>query len=173
MNKQKFSPEAPSTSNMNELASFFWRQLQEISALYTEENVREFLSWHTQSELANKVIDPQRFFRIIRDEKGNIIAYFESKQSGQEDMEDVQVIQWFFVKEEHRERWALKVLWKEFIEWCEANNYTIIWSYTALQNEVSKDVHRRLLDEIPTVQNLGWTDMWKYTKSLPLYSEWD
>lgn len=168
MHKPIFIPNSPDESNLTELTSFFWRQLQEISAQYNEEDIKKFLSWHTQHELHGKIQDPTRFFRVIRDKNWTIIAYFESKQCSEKDMEEVQVIQWFFVKEEYRRKWALTSIWKQFLRWCKENGYQFIWSYTTLQNEVSKAVHRRLLDTTPSQTRLGNTPVLKYGKFLPL-----
>ena len=173
MNTPHFSPESPDEYNITELTSFFWRQLQWISSMYTDEDREKFLSWHTQEQFSQKINDPKRFFRIIRDKKWTIIAYFESKQSSEEDTEDMQVIQWFFVKDEYRNKWALKSMWNEFIEWCRKNNYTIVWSYTSLQNEVSKAVHRKLMDIIPVQAKIGNTDFLKYGKFLSPINEED
>ena len=96
--------------------------------------------YHHPVELIEKMADPTRFFRIVRDEEtGEILAYFESKQSAQ--YTDTQVVQWIFVSEKVRQQLLAKKIWQEFEEWCRHKDYKSIWSFAALRNTISQQVH--------------------------------
>jgi GNAT superfamily N-acetyltransferase len=146
--------------NPEELASVFWLFLDEISSYYEAESIQNFRSWHTEDELREKIDDSKRFFRIVRDEKWEIIAYFESKSHSDAQIEWVQVIQWFFVKPQYRKSGILKDLFKKFETWCRENGYNSIWSYTALRNDVWFQVHTILFDERDIVNVWFWDVHW-------------
>lgn len=161
----EYKPIIPDKENPAELSDRFSLFLDEIKVYYTPELIEKFISWHDSESLTEKIDDPTRFFRVIRDELWNIIAYFESKRHHDESMNDIQVIQWFFVHEWYRNQWALKSMWKEFVGWCEKNGYRYIWSYTALQNKVSQDVHASLFSERDIV-DIGFGPVHWYRKDL-------
>lgn len=65
---------------------------------YTKEEYDMFLSWHQPRDLVNKILDPNRFFRIIRDKEGKIIGYFESRKKDK----TTEVVQWVLIDKSHR-----------------------------------------------------------------------
>ncbi len=128
----------PQLSDSAELSLTFDEFLASLSQYYTLEELSEFRSYHTVWELEEKLSDPSRFFRIVRNEHGEIIACFESKQGS---IPSMQRVQWFFVLPRHQQKGILKILFQEFEEWCKINNYNIIWSIAALENRVSIKTH--------------------------------
>ena len=59
-----------------------------------------FLSWHQPRDLVEKILDPDRFFRIIRDDTGKIIGYFESRMKDRE----TEVVQWVLIDASQRRK---------------------------------------------------------------------
>ncbi len=118
--------------------------LEEIASQYPYARILAFKKWHSAESLVEKFNDKTRFFRILRWENGQILAYFESKQCWEVGKENVQVIQWFFVWWDVRRQWILRQIWEQFVEWCSINGYEYIWSMTTLQNHISQNVHRAL-----------------------------
>lgn len=74
-------------------------QIQQLTSrvLITREEQKDYIDWHTTESMKEKIADQTRFFRLIRDADGKIIAYFESKQHS--DYADTQVVQWILVDE--------------------------------------------------------------------------
>lgn len=51
-------------------------------------------------ELIEKIMDPERFFRIIRNNSGKIVGYFESRQNyNHQTAFKEEVVQWVFIDE--------------------------------------------------------------------------
>ena len=124
-----------------ELADAFRRFFKWIEKYYKKEQIKNFREWHTSESLEWKIDDPTRFFRVVRDDFGDIIAYFESRGNPEEKRQSVQ---WFLVDPKYRKNWILKSIWQDFEAWCRKNEYSSIWSVNSLENKVSEEVHRRL-----------------------------
>lgn len=125
-----------------DIAVFFQRELiylmQEYG--YTKEEYDMFLSWHQPRDLVNKILDPNRFFRIIRDKEGKIIGYFESRKKDK----TTEVVQWVLIDKSHRGQWFSKIIWEEFFKYCKLQWRTIILSFAKSQNKASCHMHQWL-----------------------------
>ncbi len=117
---------------------------------YSEKLIQKYLSWHTPNELIEKMLDPTRFFRIIRDTDGRIIAYFESKEHSM--YKDTQVMQWMLIDEKYRKNGQATRVYEEFKKWCLENNYTSVWSYADIGNHASRKWHMKILPESYTTR---------------------
>ena len=102
----------------------------------------DYIDWHIAQSLREKISDPTRFFRLIRDTSGHLIAYFESKQHSQ--YSDTQVVQWILVDEFHRSTGLSKILRREFYNWCQSHGYTSTWTYVHQNNAESQAAHENL-----------------------------
>lgn len=134
-------------THVSDVVDFFVRELEALSKhypeAYDEENIAQYIRDHQMGEMLQKIHDPSRFFRIIRNEKGVVIGYFESKQNSI--YPDTQTIQWIFIDEAYRWSGLARQLWDEFTSWCHENSYKSVWSFVALQNTISQEVHRKLM----------------------------
>ena len=65
--EERFDPRRPFAGV--DIALFFQKELRDLVEKYgySEEEYRLFLSWHQPKDLVEKILDPNRFFRIIRD----------------------------------------------------------------------------------------------------------
>lgn len=138
----------PKTQQAIDMSQFFTTEFCKLSDAYPDSYPKDdrklYNDYHHPVELIEKMRDPTRFFRIVRDdETGEILAYFESKQSTQ--YNDTQVVQWIFVSEEARQQWLARYIWQEFEKWCRLNGYKSIWSFVALRNTISQQVHETLM----------------------------
>lgn len=94
-------PTAPYQGNINDLYHFFALRLEEMRKFgWSEEGIREFHGYHHPHVLADRLPDPTRFFRVVYNEKREIVGYFESKRNGTD--EHMQVVQWIMVREDCR-----------------------------------------------------------------------
>lgn len=94
-------PTAPYQGNINELYQFFALRLEEMSKLgWSQEGIRKFHEYHHPHALSDKLQDSSRFFRVVYNEKKEIIGYFKSKQNGVDTQ--TQVVQWIMVREDCR-----------------------------------------------------------------------
>lgn len=101
IHNDNLEPTAPRKENINDLYHFFALRLEEMRKFgWSEEGIREFHGYHHPHVLSDRLPDPTRFFRVVYNEKREIVAYFESKQHGID--EHTQVIQWFMVREDYR-----------------------------------------------------------------------
>lgn len=108
----------------------------------TEEEEKNYIDWHTAESLREKISNPTRFFRLIRDTSGDLIAYFESKQHSQ--YTDTQVVQWILVDQLYRKTGLSKILRREFYIWCQSHGYTSTWTYVHQNNAESQAAHENL-----------------------------
>lgn len=148
------------------ISEFFTTEFWKLSDAYRDNYPRDdrklFTDYHHPVELIEKMSDPTRFFCIVRDdETGEILAYFESKQSAQ--YKDTQVVQWIFVSEKVRQQWLARYMWQEFEEWCRLKGYTSMWSFVALKNTISQQVHETLMPN-------GMR--WIHAKKTFIYVQW-
>ena len=125
-----------------DIALFFQKELRNLSQNlgYTEDEYRMFLSWHQPRDLVEKILDPDRFFRIIRDDTGKIIGYFESRMKDRE----TEVVQWVLIDASQRRKWHSKKIWEEFFEYCKTQWRVVIFSFAKAQNEASCQMHRSM-----------------------------
>lgn len=94
-------PTTPYQGNINDLYHFFALRLEEMRKFgWSEEGIREFHGYHHPHVLADRLPDPTRFFRVVYNEKREIVGYFESKRNGTD--EHMQVVQWIMVREDCR-----------------------------------------------------------------------
>jgi GNAT superfamily N-acetyltransferase len=136
-------------SNQRDVVDFFTNQLRKLCnkypESYTQEDFDSYTSSHQEEELNKKAEDPTYFFRIIKDQNDNVIAYFESKQTGKAYYSDTQCIQWIFIDEKHQGTGLARQMWTEFEDWCKTHGYKSIWSFVALKNTISIEIHRKLM----------------------------
>ena len=172
----------PKTQQAIDMSQFFTTEFCKLSDAYPDsypKDDRKFITDnHHPVELIEKMSDPTRFFHNVRDdETGDILAYFESKQSTQ--YKDTQVVQWIFVSEKARQQWLARYMWQEFEKWCRLNGYKSIWSFVALRNTISQQVHENLMSKgMRWIQNqstliyVQWVPMAWYKRviSNPLYT---
>lgn len=83
-----------------DISLFFQAELKQLMEKhgYSEKEYRMFLSWHQPRDLVEKILDPNRFFRIIRDHTGKIIGYFESRMKDQK----TEIVQWVLIDKSYR-----------------------------------------------------------------------
>lgn len=119
--------------------SFFQAELKQLVETYgySKEEYRMFLSWHQPRDLVEKILDPNRFFRIIRDDTGKIIGYFESRMKDQK----TEIVQWILINESERGKWHSKKIWEEFFKYCQSKWRTTILSFAKSENRVSCMMH--------------------------------
>ena len=89
---------------VSDVVDFFVRELDALSSRYPEgydeESIAMYTREHQVGQILEKIQDPGRFFRIIRNEKNAVIGYFESKQNSI--YTDTQSVQWIFIDERYR-----------------------------------------------------------------------
>ena len=130
------------------LSDFFTREFGKLADqypdAYSDADRAFYVDTHAPEEFLEKMWHKTRFIKCTYDSQRNIVAYLESRQSPT--YSDVQVVQWFLTDENMRQKGEIRKLWSEFITWCEENWYTSVWSYSALRNEVSLQVHDALMN---------------------------
>ena len=64
-----------------DIAVFFQSELRQLCDTYgySDEEYRQYLDWHQPKVLVEKILDPDRFFRVVRDQSNQIIGFFESR----------------------------------------------------------------------------------------------
>lgn len=106
--------------DLPEVEAFFEQQINKLALkkFFPKEDVQFYLAWHTFSELLEKIIDPNRFLRIIRDKEERIIGFFESKTHSQEN--NTHVVQWTLIDEKYRRSGIGSIFAHEFQEYCQS-----------------------------------------------------
>lgn len=130
-----------------EIYTFFNQELtklrQKFPESYSIEEYWKYIEYHLPDAMFDKLQDSTRFIRFAKDNSGEVVAYFESRQDPRRP--DTQVIQWFFTDESVRWTKVIRGFWNEFIKWCHEKWYKSLWSYAAKRNDVSIKVHEALM----------------------------
>lgn len=101
-----------------ETSVFFAKETSKLAHKfsYSEGEWRRWTDWHSVKGLAEKILDPERYFRIIRSENGEIIGFFESKTHSSEP--ETQVIQWTLIHHIARREGLASCFYEEFEKYC-------------------------------------------------------
>lgn len=124
-----------------DISLFFRKELRKLVEQYgySEEDYEAFLSWHQPKELVEKILDPDRFFRIIRDTDGKIVGFFESRNRW-----ELETVQWIFIEESVQGQGLGKKLWDEFFIYCSAREVKQVRSFVKESNVLSCWLHEKL-----------------------------
>lgn len=113
----------PTQEDILELEQFFQKNLKKYAEKFhwDDETLRRYLSYHSASELEQKIPSDKYFFSIIRKnlqngKKGEIVAVFESKSSNESDV--VEMISWTLVDEKIQNLGLGNVISYDFILNC-------------------------------------------------------
>ncbi len=132
-----------------EIYTFFNQELtklrQKFPESYSIEEYWKYIEYHLPDAMFDKLQDSTRFVRFAKDNSGEVVAYFESRQNPK--LPNIQIVQWFFTDKSVRRNGEIRRFWNEFITWCQERWYSSVWSYTALRNDVSKKVHSVLMPD--------------------------
>lgn len=94
------------TQTAIDASRFFTSEFQKLCEKYPEtyskDDAKLFLDAHHPVEIIEKLQDRKRFFTFSYNESGDMVGYFESRQSSQ--YSDTQVVQWMFVSEHERRK---------------------------------------------------------------------
>lgn len=106
------------SDDIREVSEFFAQESSKLAHKfsYSEGEWRRWADWHSVKELTEKILDPERYFHIIRSENGEIIGFFESKTHSSEPT--TQVIQWTLIHHIARREGLASYFYEEFEKYC-------------------------------------------------------
>lgn len=138
--------------NLKKCCEDFW---------YPEGTYERFCNYHQPMELIEKIMDPERFFRIIRNNSGKIVGYFESRQNyNHQTAFKEEVVQWVFIDEKLQGKWLSTKLWNEFFCHCEDRGIKYIKSYSRISNDLSTWMHLAHGFGIQKTDETKWEYTW-------------
>lgn len=128
---------------------------------YPEGTYEKFCNYCQPADLIEKIMDPERFFRILRSDTGKVVGYFESRRVYHpKTVFEEEVIQWIFIDEKFQWKWLSTKLWDEFFQYCKNNRIKYIKSFSRISNNVSTWMHLSEGFGIHTTDIEKWEYTW-------------
>ena len=137
---------------------------------FGEESIAKYIQDHTKDELEKKILEKNRFFRLVQTTEGEIIGYFESRQDEREYGGNYEIAQWLLIKEGFRKNGLSKELWKSFFDsidlYLEDNNLTHIdiISFCKQGNKESVKMHLANWFNCISINHESDDYVWKLTR---------
>ena len=128
---------------------------------YPKGTYEKFCNYCQPADLIEKIMDPERFFRILRSDTGKVVGYFESRRVYHpKTVFEEEVIQWIFIYEKFQWKWLSTKLWNEFFCHCEDRGIKYIKSHSRVSNHISTWMHLAHGFGIQRTDETKWEHIW-------------